>query len=94
MNNVSITVIDINQNQLDTWSRTSFDPSKLDLFGLEKNTMSDAVMKCPRHINDISNSNDIRNADGLLSRREVGVPVEWIGENKCRVPPHKFKVSY
>ena len=71
MNNVSISTIDITQSQLDDWAGTKFDPSKFDLFGLEKNTMSDAVVKCLRHMNDISNSNIVHNAGGLLSRREV-----------------------
>ena len=64
LKNVSITPIDINQNQRDTWSGTNFDPSKLDLFGLVKNTMPDAAVKCLKHISDISNSSTIRNADG------------------------------
>ena len=67
LNNISISPIDISQKQLDTWSGAKFDPSKLDLFGLEKNTMSDAVVKCLKHINDISNGNIVRNADGVLS---------------------------
>ena len=46
------------------------------------------------HINEISNSNLVRNADGLLWRREVEVPIEWVGEDKMRVPTQKFKVSY
>ena len=56
-----------------------FNPSKLDLFGNDKALMSAAVVKCLRHINDISNSNVVRNTVGLLSRKEVEVPVEWIG---------------
>ena len=94
LNNDSITPIDINRNQVDTWSGTSFNPSKFDFFDLEKNTMSDAVMKCLRHINDISNSNVACNADGLFSRRKIDVPVDWVSENKCRVPPQKLKASY
>ena len=46
LNNVSISLINISQEQLNTWVGTSFDLSKLDLFSLEKNTMSDAVAKC------------------------------------------------
>ena len=59
-----------------------------------KNMMTDAVVKCLNYMNDISNSNIVRNADGLLSRREVEVPVDWIGDNKKCVLPQKFKVSY
>ena len=91
--NVSFSPVNINQEQLDTWSEIEFDPSKLDLFGLEKRIVSDAVVKCLKHINNISNSNIVCNADGVLSRREVDVPVDWIGQNKQRVSPQEFKVS-
>ena len=94
LNNVSISPIDITQSQLNDWARTKFDPSKLNLFGLEINTMTDAVVKCLKHMNDVSNSNIIRNADDFLSRKEVEVPVDCIGENKKHVQPQKFKVSY
>ena len=80
---------------LNVWTDISvFDPLKLDLFGHEKKTMSDTVYKCLEHINNISNSNLIRNADGLVSRRKVDVPVDWVGGNKVRSTPAKFKVSY
>ena len=88
LNNVSISPIDITQSQLNDRAGTKFDPSKLDMFGLQK------VVKCLKHMNDVPNSNILRNADGLLSRTEVEVPVDWIGENKKRVPSQKFKVSY
>ena len=94
LNNVSIFSVDIAQSQLNARAGTNFDPSKLDLFGLEKNTMADAVVKYLKHINEISNSNLICNADSLLSQREIEVPIDWIGENKNRIPPQKFKVSH
>ena len=60
--------------------------------------MSDAVVKCLRHINDISNSNVVRNSNSnaysFLSRREVEVSVDWIGESKKRVKPNQVKVAY
>ena len=89
---VSISTVNITEFQLNNWAGTKFHPSKLDLFGLEKN-MTNRVVKCLKHMNDMSNSNIVRNADSLLSRKEVEVPVDWIGENKKRVPPQKFKVS-
>ena len=55
--------------------------------------MVDAVVKSLKHINNISNSNIVQNVD-LLSRKEVEVPVDWIGGNKKSVPPQKFKVDY
>ena len=94
LNNVSICPIDITQQQLNGWAEAWFDPSKLDTYGLEKNTMTDAVIKCLKHMNDISNSNIIHNADGLLSRSEVDAPAAWVGEHKQRLPLQKFKVSY
>ena len=51
------------------------------------------VIKCFKHINDVSNSNLVRIAEGLLSRKGVEVPVISIGESKVRAPPpQKFKV--
>ena len=94
LNNVSISLIDISQEQLNTWAGTTFDPSKLNLFNLEKNTVSDSVVKCLKYINDISNSNIVKNAGEVRSRREVDVPIDWMSKNKQRVPPRKFKVSY
>ena len=76
LNNVSIFPIDVSQEQLDTWSGTKFHPSKFDLFGLEKNTMSNVVVKCLKHINEISNSNIVHNTDGGLSGRVVDVPMD------------------
>ena len=45
LNSVSISPIDITQQQLNGWAETLFDPSKLDTYGLEKNMMTDAVIK-------------------------------------------------
>ena len=59
-----------------------------------KALMSAAVFKCHRHINDISNGNVVRNADGLLSRREVEVLLDWIGKLKKHGTPNQFKVAY
>ena len=93
LNNVSISLVVVMQSQLNNWAGPKFDPSRFDLFGLEKNRMADAVAKSLKHINNISNSNIVQNAD-LLSRKEVEVPVDWTGENKKSVPPQKCKVDY
>ena len=82
LNNISIFPIEITQSQLNNWVGTKFDPFKLDLFALEKNSMTDAVVKRLKHMNDISNSNIVRDGNGLLSKKEVEVPVDWIGEKK------------
>ena len=93
LNNVSISPIDITQPQLSDWAG-KFDPSKPDLFVLEKSTMTDGVVKCLKYMNGLSNINIVCNADYLLSRKEVEVPVDWIGENKKRAPAQKFTFSY
>ena len=92
--NASISLIDVSQEQLNNWAGVEFNHSKLELFRSDKALMSAAVVKCHRHINDISNSNVVRNTNSLLSRREVEVPVDWIGESKKRVTPDQFKVAY
>ena len=94
LNNVSISPIDVSQEQLNNWAVVEFNPSKLDLFGSDKALMSAAVVKCLRHINDISNSNAVRNTHSLLSRKEVEVPVNWIEESKKRITSGHFKVDY
>ena len=94
LNNVSVTPINISQNQLNTWADTDFNPAELNLFGMNKTIMYNAVIKCLKYMNDISNSNLTRNADGVLSRREIDISVDWIGENSQRIPPQKFKTFY
>ena len=44
----------------------NLNPAKLDLFGLGKSIMSGVVIQCLRHINDISNSDLVKNADVFL----------------------------
>ena len=79
---------------MNTWAEINFNPAEFDLFGMNKTVMSYAVIKCLKYMNDISNSNLTRNADGVLSCREIDTPVDWIGENSQRIPPLKFKTSY
>ena len=94
LNNVSISSINITQQQFNAWAKTPFDLLKLDTYGLKKNSMNHAVIKYLKHVNDTSNSNIVCNADGLLSRKEVNDLVAWVREHKQRLPPEKFKVSY
>ena len=42
----------------------------------------------------MSNANLVKNADGLLSKFDPSVSVEWIGKNKTRLPQNKYKMSY
>ena len=95
MKNVSISPINITQQQFNNWAGVDFNPAKLELFGADKAIMSAAVAECLRHIiNDLSSSNVVRNFEALLSKREVEVPVDWIGESKKRITPGLFKVYY
>ena len=56
--------------------------------------MIEAVVKLLRKITDLSNSNLIRNANGLLSMKSPDVNVEWVGKMKKRLPDNKCKMSY
>ena len=70
-NNVSIFPTDVSQEQLNNRAGVEFNPSKLDLFGRDKALMSAAVVKCLRHINDISNSNLARNAEAYCLGKKL-----------------------
>ena len=77
LNNVSVSPIDITQDQLNTSTNSrDVDPAELDLFGVNKKITANSVIKSLNYMNDISNSNLTINADGVLSRREVDVPVD------------------
>ena len=46
--------------------------------------MAFAVVKCLKHIAVVSNSILLRNADGLLCRKNTDVNVEWVrGKNRA-----------
>lgn len=47
-----------------------------------KKQITEAIVKMLKKIADLSNSNFMKNADGLLSRKATNVQVEWIGKNK------------
>ena len=53
-----------------------FDPQKLDYEDIDSKVIRDAVFKCLEHITAVSNSNLMRNADGLLCCKDVDVEVE------------------
>ena len=56
--------------------------------------MTVAVVKMFKKIIDMSNVNLIKNADDLLSKKNVDVNVEWAGKSKKRLPQNKYKMSY
>ena len=51
-------------------------------------------VKMLKKIIEISNSNLIKNTGRLLSKRNVGEEVEWIGDGKKRLPEGRYKMSY
>ena len=56
--------------------------------------MTESVLEYLKHMCNISNSNIVRNAEGLLCRRKEDIPVDWIDKSKVRFPTQKFKVSH
>lgn len=55
--------------------------------GLDKFVANETMVKYAEHIVKVSNLNLLGNADRHLSRCKVDVPVDWIDNNKIRVPP-------
>ena len=95
LKNESITPIDIELKKLnESADNGQFDSSHLDFSSVKKEVSIATVVKCLKHICQVSNSNMVSNADGLLSSRAVETPVDWISESKVRVPPQKYKISY
>ena len=66
----------------------------LDLFDEKKKVMRECVVNVLKRIAIVSNVNLVENADGLLSRREKDIEVDWVEKTKTRVPSEKFKTSY
>ena len=79
--------MDIKQEQLNSWTDNGFfNPQKLDYHDVDSKTMKDAAVKCLEHIAAVSNRNLMRNADGLLCRKDVDVNVEWVGGGNRATP--------
>ena len=60
---------------------------------LETSKMKQTVVKALEHIAGVSNTDLVRNADGLLCRKSSSSEVDWADGVKC-VIPEKFKISY
>ena len=56
--------------------------------------MTGAIVKMFKKIIDMSNANLIKNTNGLLSKKNVDVNVEWVGKSKKRLPQNKYKMTY
>ena len=59
-----------------------------------KEQTSKSVLNVLKMITEISNTNLVKNADGLLNNKPIDTEVEWIGKNKSQIPQNKFKVTY
>ena len=94
MGSVNLSPIDVLENTFEAENNVTFDPSKLDIKCPEKEVMTQAVVRMLQKITDLPNSNLIKNADGLLSRKLTNVDVEWVGQLKQRLPPNKYKMPY
>ena len=94
LKNISISPLDIKQEQLNAWANNiAFKPNKLDFHDVNSKIMTEAVVKSLRHIVAVSNSNLVRNADGLICRKDIDDGIEWVG-GLTRTTPKKSKVSY
>ena len=81
-------------SSFETKGNVGFHPSKLDFSSQEKEIMTGAVINMLRKIADMSNANLFKNADGLLSKRDPNVSIEWIGKNRSRLPQNRYKLSH
>ena len=55
--------------------------------------MRDCVVSALKHGVLDFNSNWMRNAAGLLSKKESNVKVDRVGKNKTRIPSDKYKIT-
>lgn len=55
--------------------------------------MRQAVLNALKKVADLSDAN-IKNVDGLMSKKSVDQDVEWVGEKGKRVPENPYKMSY
>ena len=65
------------------------------MFCSVKKVMTKAVVEMLEKKADLSNSNPIRSANGLLSKKRTSDnSIGWIGRTKNRLLDNKFKISY
>ena len=86
---VNLLPIDISEDTFEV-DGMPFDPSKLDYDNPHTEKMTQAVAKMLKKVVHLSNSNLIKNADGLLSKRTVEHEVEWIRKDKKRLPDNPY----
>ena len=56
--------------------------------------MREVVLKLLKKVVDISNSNIIKNANGLLATRPANQNIEWAGKTRKRVPENRYSLPY
>ena len=93
MGSVNLVPIEIQEDNFEI-EEGKFDPSKLDFDNPEKHKMREAVLRVLRKVVDLSNSNLVKNADGLLATRPISKNIEWVGESRQRVPESLYALSY
>ena len=94
MGSVNLSSIDISEKKIEVEENVLFDPLKLNFECPEKEKIARAVVKMLKKIIDISNANLVKNADWVLSNRNVNEEVEWVGKDKKRLPDNRYKLSY
>ena len=94
LGSVNLSLINVPVSSFEVKKNVVFDPSKLDFASQEKEIMTGAVVKMVKKIVHMSNANLVKNADGLLSKFDWGVSIEWIGKNKTCLPQNKYKMTY
>ena len=94
MGSVNLSSIDITEDNFEVEGGIPFNPSKLDYENPGKEKMRQAVLKVLKKVVDLSNTNIIKNAERLLSKRSVEQNVEWVGETGKRAPENRYKLLY
>ena len=81
MGSVNLSSTDISEKKIEVEENVLFDPLMLNFECPEKEKIARAVVKMLKKIIDISNANLVKNADWLLSNRNVNEEVEWVGKD-------------
>ena len=90
MGSVNLLPIDISEDSFEVEGSIQFDTSKLDYENPEKEKVSEAVVKMLRKVKELSNTNLVQNADGILAKMFVDDNIEWLGKEKKRLPDNRM----
>ena len=86
MGSVNLFPIDISEDTFEVEGGIELDPYKLDYENPEKDAIKDLILKVLKKMVDLSNSNLVKNVDGLLATKPVDQDVQWVGDNGKCVP--------